>query len=668
MYKSTKATLVLAIKLFFILVLVFLAVRVLEYSVLCSKGTIDFSLPLFWERSVNLDTFFIYLWSAATLLICLPIGVFHQPTAAHVLRFLAYVLVIIHLLLTGYFLLSNNVLNSSVLEFSATELLHIVYNEISIRSVLVLSVVALVSWLVYLLICKTTKKTNPKKWIQHTLIATYLVIGIFVLTNLKHTSKSIKYFDSHYAYLIGNSKETLFIQSFDKSEIKFNPNNIAKQTADYHQNHTRFSFSDKAYPLMHNEPYSNVLGSYFVQDFSIKPNIVLIISESLSSSFSGKTCTTPVSLTPYLDSLAQHGLSWNNFLANAERSHGVLTNVLASLPTGLGKRGFVNMRVTLPQAKAYPEHQSILEPLSNNGYESSFYYGGWGYYDRAGNFLERHGIDYFATEDSFSTDKYERQKGAVSWGYNDKDLFHMAKNMHHNRHKKTPFIDIYQTLSLHTPYNLVTPQYKSKDYIHKRINQLGIQPKDVSYIPIEIIRSIFFSEDALKEFMAYATTAKAYENTIFIITGDHGVDYPVSNMPLERYKVPLILYSNLLVKNANFNGYCSHIDITPSILALLQQNFGIQLPAEKHWMGAGLDTSSTFRNDKKIPLAVYNENLAQYLSGNYIKYQDRIVQFDSALNTTEVKDSQILNRINNEFENYLFMNEYSCRKDMIWRE
>jgi phosphoglycerol transferase MdoB-like AlkP superfamily enzyme len=663
-----KAILHLAIRLFFMLVAIFLLVRVLEYSVVCSRDTIDFSFSLFFERSVNLDSFFVYLWSIAFLLICLLVSAIHQQIAERILQFLAFALVVIHLLLTGYFLLSNSVLNSSVLEFSAQELVHIIGNEISLHNIILLLITVLVAWLAYILIYKTSKKINPGKWTQRTLLVIYLLLGVFVFANLRYSTKAFKYFDSGYAYLLGNSKETLFVKSFDNASIITSSNNIAKHTAIYRQNHPEFSFSNQAYPLMHNESYSNVLGPFFVKDSSVKPNIVLIISESLSSSFSGKRCTTPVSLTPYIDSLARHGLSWNNFLSNAERSHGVITNVLASLPSGVGQRGFINMHVTLPQGKFYPDHETILEPLHDNDYTSSFYYGGWGYYDRTGYFIEDHGINYFATEDSFSKAVYKRKKGPISWGYNDKDLYHMSQNLRHNLQKKTPFIDIYQTLSLHTPYNLVTAKYESKDYIIKRLEQLGTQPSEISNVHIEIIGSIFFSDDALKQFMTEVQSKKEYENTIFIITGDHGIDYPVSNRPLEKYQVPLVIYSNLLVKNANFNGYCSHIDLAPSILALLQQNFGLELPAERHWMGSGLDTSSTFRNNKQIPLAVYNDNLAQYISGKYIKYNNHIVQFDSALATTEVTDPLVLDSVNRKFENYLFINEYTCGKDRIWKK
>lgn len=663
-----KALLLLAIKLFFILIVVFLVVRILEYAIVCGKGTIDFSSSLFFERSLNLDSFFIYLWSFAFLLIALTVAIFHARLAEQLLKFSTVTLVIIHLLLTSYFLLSNSVLNSSVFEFSASELFHIAASELSIQSIVMLLALVFIVWFAYVLIYKTTKRVKPGNHLQNIMIGIYLLLGIFVFVNLRYATKSIKYFDSSYAYLLGNCKETLFVHSFGNSAILTNPNNIAKNTAIYRQNHPTFSFSNQAYPLMHNESYANVLGPFFVKDSSIKPNIVLVISESLSSSFSGKKCTTPVSLTPYIDSLAEHGLRWNYFLANAERSHGVITNVLASLPTGIGQRGFINMRVKLPKGKFYPDHTTILEPLRDNGYTTSYYYGGWGYYDRIGYFIEDHGIDYFATEDSFSKATYKRKKGPISWGYNDKDLFHMSQNLYHNQNKKTPFFDVYQTLSLHTPYNLVTPQYESKEYLRQRIEKLGISASEVSNIPLEIIGTILFSEDALKTFMAEVQTKKEYDNTIFIIVGDHGVNYPISNRPLEKYQVPLVIYSKLLVKNANFNGFCSHVDIAPSLIALLEQNFGLQVSQEKHWMGEGLDTSSTFRNVRKIPLAIYNENLAQYVTGKYIKYNDRVVQFDSALETIEVSDPLILDSINREFDNYLFINEYTCTKDRVWSE
>jgi len=663
-----KDILVQSIKQFFALIFIFLAIRVLEYIVVCGNGTMDFSLSFFFSRSVNFDIFFLYGWSFVFLIASLVISIFHTRIAAIFLKSSGLGLVVIHLLLTGYFLLSNNILYSSIFEFSVAELLRIIGHEFSVRSSLVLGAVAIIAWVSYIIIYRKSFKLKLKKNVQNTLIIVYVLLGCVVFINRASTSKSIRYFDSNFEYLIGNSKETLFIQSFDNKPLSFTSNAIVEQSAVFQKNNPEFTFTNAEYPLIHSESYANVLGPYFIKDSTIQPNIVLIISESLSSSFSGKGCATPVSLTPFIDSLARHGLSWNNFLANAERSHGVFTNVLSSLPSGIGQRGFVNMTLDLPNKKWYPDHRSLLEPLAAHGYTSNYYNSGWGNYDHTEKFLLEHEIDNFATGDSFSSDIYTIPKGGGYWGYNDKDLYHMSLNLKHNLNRKSPFIDIYQTLSLHTPFNLVTEEYKSNEYIRHRIEQLGIHPDQISTIPMSILGSVFFSEDALKDFISAVQNKKEYENTIFIITGDHGIDYPISNKPLERYKVPLIMYSNLLDKSASFNGYCSHIDIVPSILALLEGNFGFQLPKEKHWLGQGLDTSLTFRNSKRIPLAIYNDNLAQYMSGNYIQYKDRLVTFDSALNISEVTDQQIVDSIKSEFDNYLFMNEYSCSRDRIWKK
>jgi hypothetical protein len=57
MFSRFKAIFLLTIKLFLTFVVVFLIVRVLEYALVCSRGTIDFSLAMFFERSVNLFSF-----------------------------------------------------------------------------------------------------------------------------------------------------------------------------------------------------------------------------------------------------------------------------------------------------------------------------------------------------------------------------------------------------------------------------------------------------------------------------------------------------------------------------------------------------------------------------------------------------------------------------------
>ena len=65
-----------------------------------------------------------------------------------------------------------------------------------------------------------------------------------------------------------------------------NPDEEKKQALYYSKLNTKFQFLDPAYPFLHTLDTSNVLGPYF-KTMDRNPNIVFIISESLSSVLSG---------------------------------------------------------------------------------------------------------------------------------------------------------------------------------------------------------------------------------------------------------------------------------------------------------------------------------------------------------------------------------------------
>lgn len=80
------------------------------------------------------------------------------------------------------------------------------------------------------------------------------------------------------------------------------------------------------------------------------------------------------------------------------------------------------------------------------------------------------------------------------------------------------------------------------------------------------------------------------------------------NSPLGIYHVPLIIYSPLIKEHAIFKGVSTHLDIAPSLIALLQGNFGLQFSEQKQWLGQGLDTCKSFRCDRIAPLNLYSSD------------------------------------------------------------
>ncbi|HAZ25236.1 MAG TPA: sulfatase, partial [Algoriphagus sp.] len=125
--------------------------------------------------------------------------------------------------------------------------------------------------------------------------------------------------------------------------------------------------------------------------------------------------------------------------------------------------------------------------------------------------------------------------------------------------------------------------------------------------------TVLYADDAVKEFINEYKKRPEFSNTIFIITGDHRLpEIPMSSR-LDRFHVPLIIYSPLLEKTDYFKGVTSHYEITPSILAFLEAQVGIELPEQVTWQGQVLDTARNFQSRIAMPLMRNKNQLMEYI-------------------------------------------------------
>jgi phosphoglycerol transferase MdoB-like AlkP superfamily enzyme len=195
---------------------------------------------------------------------------------------------------------------------------------------------------------------------------------------------------------------------------------------------------------------------------------------------------------------------------------------------------------------------------------------------------------------------------------------------------------------------------------------LGISKEDVASIPNDILSSIFFSDDALSTFFKEYSKRDDFKNTIFIITGDHAIDLNLTDNALENFHVPLIIYSPLLIKASNFRGACSHIDILPSLAVLLKQNYGLDVASKIHWIGKGLDTSSSKVFDRIIPLKLTSIEMPNFIYNNNVLLNNKVMKLNAHLLLTEELSINNKNKINELYENYKLINNYVCSQDRIW--
>jgi hypothetical protein len=414
------------------------------------------------------------------------------------------------------------------------------------------------------------------------------------------------------------------------------------------------NYIDAEYPFLHQGEYPDVLGPFF-DSLDQAPDIVFILAESFGKAYSGNGASLG-SFTPFLDSLEQHSLVWTHALSSTGRTFGILPGILGGgLP--FGEKGFLEL---YPE---YPYHKSLISVLRDNGYSARFFIGADRKFDHEGDFLEYHQIDQLEDESTFLP-QFERTptQSGFSWGYADKELFRNGL-LKLPKQKTGPELRIFQTQTSHDPY--IVPErsiYEQKFNNHLRdylkINQTKIQEYNAYK---DIYMTILYADDAIKEFFREYQNRPEFANTIFIITGDHRLpEIPMSSR-LDRFHVPLIIYSPLLKQREIFKGVTSHFEITPSILSFLKKNIGIQLPQDLIWQGQVLDTARNFQSKISMPLMRNKNQLVDYLNGEFFLSDGQVFLISEGLNIDPIQDNEALTRLNGEFEEFKNKNSYTVQ-------
>lgn len=397
-------------------------------------------------------------------------------------------------------------------------------------------------------------------------------------------------------------------------------------------------FSSPGYPFLHPLKSDSSLDEYFNLKDSL-PNIVFILVEGLGRDF---TCEDALygGFTPFLDSLAGKSLFWKNALSNAGRTFGVLPSVLGSLP--YGKKGFMSY------GNRMPEHHTIISLLKPYGYASHFFYGGNPNFDNQDIFLERQGINYILDETKFPArySKVNPNHDGFSWGYPDRDVFNRSLEI--ISEKKAPRIDIYLTLSTHEPFRVPENSFKALFDLKVKSRDSTQQKTYTEYR--NIFECLLYTDDVLKEYFAKAANLPDYNNTIFVITGDHRlIPVPAGNK-LSRFHVPLLIYSPMLKKAETFRNIIAHSDVTPAILNLLRGKYNIELPHRVAFISSSPMANRDFSSSLDLALIRNKNETLDYVEGKYMLSENRLFEITPTLDlepvVNEVKRQQLTEKLN----------------------
>ena len=158
-----------------------------------------------------------------------------------------------------------------------------------------------------------------------------------------------------------------------------------------------------------------------------------------------------------------------------------------------------------------------------------------------------------------------------------------------------PFISFIQTAGFHRPWTIPADNagFESRQVDDEVIKYYGFENVDE-------YNSMRFADHALGEFLRLARKRPWFDNTVFVIFGDHGLNEPSSNVPggylgcrLQSNHVPLLLYAPDrpdLFQPGVIDVPSGQPDILPTLAALAGIDF------RNHGMGRNLLDPQRIRN------------------------------------------------------------------------
>ena len=473
-----------------------------------------------------------------------------------------------------------------------------------------------------------------------------------------HTSFCLAVNQPSYSYIkitdyLKNSKKT-FIGDDNMATAQ-----VLEASERYHQLYPEFTFVDNNYPFFRKADDKDVLGSFFDRTSdSLPPNFVFIIVESFGQRLTGVD-DPKISFTPFIDSLKQEGLYWKNCLSTTERTFGVLPGIFASAPYGL--KGF--SQPTYPM----PNHNSLLKDFIDNGYETSYYYGGVHSFDRFDRFLKANktGFIYVPEINEVDSAVYKSLADNNRWGLDDRETFQYVKQRKSSMVEPRPNVDIIMTLTTHEPF--LFPDLDAYEPRVKAMMSACAELSERERTNIERNLNVFscylYMDDCVRDLFAFYQTLPEYKNTIFVITGDHRMASMSVGGPLNKYNVPLLIYSPLLRQPKTMDAVVSHLNITPSLNAYLSANYPYQIDEYCHWRGGVFDTVKEYRNTLRQAFMLNNRDVVDYVNGDYVISNNRLFKLNKDLMSEPAENEVVLMRLRKELEDFQTISQFAVQND-----
>jgi len=226
-------------------------------------------------------------------------------------------------------------------------------------------------------------------------------------------------------------------------------------------------------------------------------NVFLIHFESLNPILIG-SYIGGIPVTPTLNTLEKKSLYWNYILDQVTiggSSDAEFSSLTGMLP---GTR-----EISIFNTSCLPHLPSLPRALKSKGYQAISLHG------YVSSFWNRNISQPLLGFETMYFKKSYTCTQKIGMGISDKEFFSQSIDLLQNH--KTPFFAFMITLSSHVPYRGLPADYQ----------QLFNQNIEPDSLLIRYLQAIRYSDDALGEFFSKIRASGLWENSIFVIYGDH---------------------------------------------------------------------------------------------------------------------------------------------------
>lgn len=252
-------------------------------------------------------------------------------------------------------------------------------------------------------------------------------------------------------------------------------------------------------------------------------------------------------VTPFFDSLASCSLRYTNAFSTGFRTDQGLMSIISGVPSIQG----INMPTQMDHVSHFP---SLARVLKKSGRSTSFIYGGDLNFSNLYNYLLVMGFDTIIRDKSFKSNE-----NLTAWGVPDHLTVVKAVDVIHDQN--APFFSTILLLSSHAPFEVPIK------------NDLS----DATDIVGKYKAAVQYSDESLRRFFELAHQEPWFENTVFIITSDHGNIHSgyAKKEDHRRFRIPMIIYDAsdaLSLDQKSIYAPCNHFDLPKTIADLTGQD------------------------------------------------------------------------------------------------